>query len=53
MSQSWTNLGLPWLSDHITIALDTIYLNPYDDIAYRSGKCIPWAYTGDLSAYKV
>ena len=33
------------------IALDSIHLNPYDNIAQMFGQCIPQAYTGDLSAY--
>ena len=28
------------------IALDSIYLNLYDDVAHRSGKCVSHAYTG-------
>ena len=35
----------------LIIALDSIHLNPYDNIAYRSGKCIPHAYTGDSPTY--
>ena len=37
----------------LIIALDSIYLNLYDDIAYRLGKCIPQAYAGVSSAHKV
>ena len=31
----------------LIIALDSIHLKPYDDIAHRSGKCIPQVYTGN------
>ena len=37
----------------LIIALDSVYLNPYDDVAHQSGKHIPQAYAGNLSAYEV
>ena len=35
----------------LIIALDSIHLNLYDDVAHRLGKHIPQAYTGDSSAH--
>ena len=35
----------------LIIALDFIHLNPYDDVAHRSGKSIPYAYTGNSSTH--
>ena len=37
----------------LTIALDSIYLNPHDDVANRSSEGVSQAYTDDSSAYKV
>ena len=35
----------------LIVALDSSYLNPYDDVAKKSGKHILQAYTGDSSAH--
>ena len=35
----------------LIIALDSIHLNPYDDIAKRLGQHIPQGHTGNSSAY--
>ena len=37
----------------LIIALDSVYLNPYDDIANWSSEGISQSYTGDLTAYEV
>ena len=37
----------------LIIALNSIYLNPYDDIAYGSNEGVSQACTDDLSTYKV
>ena len=35
----------------LIIALDSIHLNPYDNVAYQLGKCITQTHTGNPSAY--
>ena len=37
----------------LIIALDSIYLNPYDDVANRTSKGVSQACTDDLPAYEV
>ena len=37
----------------LVIALESIYLNPYDDVAKGSSEGVSQAYAGDSSAYKV
>ena len=37
----------------LIIGLDSVYLNPYDDVADWSGDCISKDYTGNLTTYEV
>ena len=47
VGQIWDDQGYLIL----IIAPDSVYLNPYDDVAHRMGKHIPEAYIGDTSAH--
>ena len=49
IGQVWDNEGYLIL----IVALNSIYLNPYDDVAIRSSECPSQACTDNLSAYEV